>query len=122
MNYDPPTETVWRELSDRLKHAAGERGKEEDAPNFEIWGFYFFSLPVLDLDMRWKSEVKVECCAANDSESGSLLSNGEVSARLASAYVPLGVRCQRLNISGNCSAQLIQSGFWCVIIEPGLPL
>ncbi|XP_032428533.1 LIM/homeobox protein Lhx8 isoform X2 [Xiphophorus hellerii] len=28
--------------------------------------------------MRWKSEVKVECCAVNDSERGSLLSNGEL--------------------------------------------
>lgn len=39
---------------------------------------------VLDADMRWKSEVKVECCAVNDNEDGSLLSNDEVSERLTS--------------------------------------
>lgn len=34
---------------------------------------------LLDTDMRWKSEVKVECCMVNESETGSLLSNDEVS-------------------------------------------
>lgn len=34
---------------------------------------------LLDTDMRWKSEVKVECCMVSESETGSLLSNDEVS-------------------------------------------
>lgn len=37
------------------------------------------SLALLDADMRWKSEVKVECCVVSEDETGSLLSNDEVS-------------------------------------------
>ena len=33
---------------------------------------------LLDADMRWKSEVKVECCVVSEDESGSVLSNDEV--------------------------------------------
>lgn len=41
----------------------------------------------LDADMRWKSEVKVECRIGKEKENGSLVSNDKVSeGRACSLY------------------------------------
>lgn len=68
---------LWSALQEQLRadwltHA----GILEEKERITALSLYF---TLLDTDMRWKSEVKAECCAVSEDENGSLLSNDEVS-------------------------------------------
>uniref|UniRef100_A0A3Q3JZQ2 LIM homeobox 8b n=2 Tax=Monopterus albus TaxID=43700 RepID=A0A3Q3JZQ2_MONAL len=70
MNYDPPS-----------RHSSGQTGTQSD-PTRERKNLYFQLVTgkealLLDVDMRWKNEVKVECCIVSENDNESLLSNDE---------------------------------------------
>uniref|UniRef100_A0A3Q3KCE1 LIM homeobox 8b n=2 Tax=Monopterus albus TaxID=43700 RepID=A0A3Q3KCE1_MONAL len=71
MNYDPPS-----------RHSSGQTGTQSD-PTRERKNLYFQLVTgkealLLDVDMRWKNEVKVECCIVSENDNESLLSNDEL--------------------------------------------
>lgn len=76
MNYDPPSRHSSGH-SDTLRKLGRQKEAKKDQQHFYFQTKTFFLL--VDTAMRWKSEVKEECCAVNDNENESLLSNDEVS-------------------------------------------